>query len=150
MSSSESPGRRQVKCTTGFSRDSRETEEECGLIVEDLDKVGVILFEFKGQPQLMEVHVFRTEHYIGQPIETEGECLVSKSHKPLVTVPFFLEMCPQWFGHSDIPFDSMWPDDYEWYPHMLQGKYFDGYVLFEGHDRVLKSELTGLRDSPTP
>lgn len=51
---------------------SRETEEECCLVVEKLDKVGVILFEFTGQAQLMEVHVFRTDHYSGQPAETEG------------------------------------------------------------------------------
>lgn len=51
----------------------RETEEECGLVVRDLVKVGVIMFEFSGQPQLMEVHVFRTTCYSGQPIETEGK-----------------------------------------------------------------------------
>lgn len=55
----------------------RETEEECGLIVEDLDKVGVVMFEFTGQPQLMEVHVFRTIHYSGQPVETDGEQALS-------------------------------------------------------------------------
>ena len=39
----------------------------------------MILFEFTGQPQLMEVHVFRTESYSGQPVETEGEyaCMLS-------------------------------------------------------------------------
>jgi len=40
--------------------------------VSKLDKVGVIIFEFVTQPQLFEVHVFRTEHYSGSPIETEG------------------------------------------------------------------------------
>lgn len=50
----------------------RETEEECGLVVSMLDKVGVIHFEFVGQPQILEVHVFRTEHYTGVPVETEG------------------------------------------------------------------------------
>ena len=38
----------------------------------DLDKVGVMLFEFVNEPQLMEVHVFRTQHYEGEPQETEG------------------------------------------------------------------------------
>jgi len=50
----------------------RETKEECGLDVTSLDKVGVIMFEFLGQPQLMEVHVFRTRQYTGSPVETEG------------------------------------------------------------------------------
>ena len=63
--------------------------------------------------------------------------------------PPLSEMRPQWFQHSEIPYDHMWPDDYMWYPHMLDRKYFDAYFLFEGYDRVLKSELTGLRDTPT-
>ena len=37
-----------------------------------LDKVGVLLFEFVGQPQILEVHVFRTEHYSGEVAESEG------------------------------------------------------------------------------
>ena len=53
----------------------RETKEECGLdvAIEDLDRVGVILFEFVGDPQIWEVHVFRTTHYSGIMIETDGE-----------------------------------------------------------------------------
>ena len=50
--------------------------EECGLDVTNLDKVGVIMFEFTGQPQLMEVHVFRTKCYTGIPVETEGKALL--------------------------------------------------------------------------
>ncbi len=51
----------------------RETGEECCLTVSQLDKVGIILFEFVGEPQLMEVHVFRTHTFTGHPTETEGE-----------------------------------------------------------------------------
>ncbi len=51
---------------------SSETKEECDLDVSNLDKVGVLIFEFVGQPQLMEVHVFRTYTYTGTPVETEG------------------------------------------------------------------------------
>ena len=50
----------------------REMLEESGLCVSELDKVGVILFEFVREPQLMEVHVFRTNQYEGEPRETEG------------------------------------------------------------------------------
>lgn len=59
-------------------------------------------------------------------------------------------MRPQWFRHSEIPFTSMWPDDHMWFPHMLTKKYFDGYFLFEGYDRILKSELTAVRNASTP
>lgn len=56
---------------------TRETNEECGLTVSQLDKVGVIMFEFEGEPQLMEVHVFRTEKFSGVVTESEGEEKVS-------------------------------------------------------------------------
>ena len=63
----------------------RETEEECGLVVSELDKVGVILFEFVGQPQILEVHVFRTERYTGTPVESEGMLI-----KLMCSTPYIL------------------------------------------------------------
>jgi len=48
-------------------------EEESALIAPKLDKVGVLMFEFLGDPQLMEVHVFTTKHYSGTPSESEGK-----------------------------------------------------------------------------
>ena len=47
-------------------------------------------------------------------------------------------MRPQWFLNGDIPFDTMWPDDYLWYPMMLDKRYFDGYLKFEGMDNMLE------------
>ena len=49
-------------------------KEESGVSVSlsDLDEAGVLLFEFVGNPQLWEVHVFRTTHYTGNIIETDG------------------------------------------------------------------------------
>ena len=51
-------------------------------------------------------------------------------------------MQPKWFASVDIPFDTMWPDDYLWYPLMLDGKYFDAYFLFEGLHKVLDYKIT--------
>lgn len=51
----------------------REMLEESGLHVSSLEKVGVMIFEFVNEPELMEVHVFRTDQYEGEPIETEGK-----------------------------------------------------------------------------
>ena len=59
----------------------------------------------------------------------------------------YSEMRPHWFEHSEIPYKDMWPDDYIWYPHMLNGKYFDAYFLFEGHDQILKSSFTERHSS---
>ena len=35
-------------------------------------KIGKIIFEFVGDPQLLEVHVFACETFLGTPTETEG------------------------------------------------------------------------------
>lgn len=50
----------------------REVQEECGLIVSELDKVGILKFEFLGNPELLEVHVFSSSSYDGIPKESEG------------------------------------------------------------------------------
>ena len=51
-------------------------------------------------------------------------------------------MRPQWFLNGEIPFNVMWPDDYLWYPMMLNKKYFNGYLKFEGMDNVLEYNFT--------
>lgn len=51
--------------------------------VSELDHVGTLIFEFIGEPQLLEVHVFRTEHYTGTVTESEGES-PSITHNKLI------------------------------------------------------------------
>ena len=67
--------------------------EESGLCVSDLDKVGVMLFEFVNEPQLMEVHVFRTWHYEGEPQETEGGELIVTARHVLPPLPWSSKFC---------------------------------------------------------
>lgn len=67
----------------------REMLEESGVTVSNLDKVGVLLFEFVNEPQLMEVHVFRTRHYQGEPQETEGRRMFAVTKNPYSTVPSY-------------------------------------------------------------
>ena len=50
----------------------RELFEECNLTAKNLDHVGILKFEFVGQPQIMEVHVFKTRKYEGSIQESEG------------------------------------------------------------------------------
>ena len=73
----------------------RETEEECGLVMEEFHQCGHMVFEFVGDPVLLDVTVFRCEKYTG--VVTESE-----------------EMRPKWFKFEDVPFDKMWPDDHLW------------------------------------
>ena len=100
----------------------RETKEEIDIDIDALEKVGIIEFEFQGNPELLEVHVFRVTQHSGNPKETE-------------------EMRPQWFTVDEIPFRDMWPDDVYWFPLFLQGKRFKGRFLFGEGDAVLDYTL---------
>ncbi len=100
----------------------RELMEESGLIADDLQKVGIIEFEFQGNPEILEVHIFRSEHVSGEPTESD-------------------EMRPEWYDVSEIPFDEMWPDDRHWFPLFLDGKKFKGKFLFGEGDAILAKNL---------
>ena len=100
----------------------RETKEEAGVEISNFDKVGIIEFEFKGDPEILEVHIFRVNDFSGEPRETE-------------------EMKPQWFDQNELPFDSMWPDDRHWFPLLLSGKKFKGKFLFGKNDVILEKRL---------
>ena len=100
----------------------REVQEECGILLKDFDKRGVLEFEFQGEPEILEVHVFGARDFQGDPIETE-------------------EMRPQWFSIEEIPLEKMWPDDKHWFPLFLKGKNFSGKFLFKDHDTILKYTL---------
>ena len=96
----------------------RECKEEAGIEMGDLKKHGVITFEFQGNPDLLEVHVYSTATFTGEPVESE-------------------EMRPQWFETSTIPYNEMWADDIYWLPLLLEGKTFTGTFLFGPGDSVL-------------
>ncbi|XP_076310773.1 oxidized purine nucleoside triphosphate hydrolase-like [Tachypleus tridentatus] len=100
----------------------REIKEESHLEVDRLEKVGLLTFEFVGDPVLMEVHVFSTWFFKGQPHETA-------------------EMKPQWYPINSIPFDKMWADDKLWFPLLLGDKKFQGYFKFQGHETILDYKL---------
>jgi len=105
----------------------RECAEECGVRVGGLNKCGRIEFEFRGDPETLDVHVFRVESYEGEPAESE-------------------EMKPRWFDTSDLPYDSMWPDDRHWLPLFLAGKKFRGRFLFDGPDKIVRADLNEVAD----
>ncbi|XP_058425401.1 oxidized purine nucleoside triphosphate hydrolase [Diceros bicornis minor] len=100
----------------------RELQEESGLTTDALHKVGQIVFEFVGDPELMDVHIFCTHSVQGMPVESD-------------------EMRPQWFQLDQIPFSDMWPDDRYWFPLLLQKKKFHGYFKFQGHNTILEYML---------
>ncbi|HTE48941.1 MAG TPA: 8-oxo-dGTP diphosphatase [Candidatus Paceibacterota bacterium] len=100
----------------------REVKEEAGIELINLDKVGIIDFEFKGNHEILEVHIFKSDNFLGNPAESE-------------------EMRPQWFHIDEIPFMEMWPDDVHWMPLFLKHKKFKGKFVFGEGDVILEKEL---------
>ncbi len=90
----------------------RELREEVGVAPLDMQKRGIIEFEFENDPKKLEVHIFRIAQFEGNPEETE-------------------EMKPAWYDADKIPFQQMWPDDIFWLPLLLDGKKFKGRFLFD-------------------
>ena len=93
----------------------RETSEETGLTVNNLEKIGVLHFFKNGQrytPDWM-VDVFLTEDFHGRPAAGR-------------------EGVVKWFDIQSLPFEDMWEDDRYWCPLALGRKPFQGWFYFSG------------------
>ncbi|MEK7067954.1 MAG: 8-oxo-dGTP diphosphatase [Patescibacteria group bacterium] len=105
----------------------REVLEECGLEINQMQKVGLIGFEFANDPMsFLEVHIFLSDDFTGEPQETD-------------------EMRPKWFDIKDIPYDEMWTVDKFWLPQILEGKKIRGRVLYSD-DKTQKIISKDLRE----
>lgn len=111
---------------------TREVHEESGIRVSEMEKVGIINFEFENEPKVLEVHIFRVMNFTGEPTESE-------------------EMKPQWFDVDEIPYNEMWSDDIYWLPLILQGKKFKGTFFFdkpstaEYSAKILRKEMIEVK-----
>ena len=98
----------------------RETQEECGISVDEMEKLGIVEFDFINVPdETLQVHIFKARDFSGDIAESE-------------------EMAPKWFGVDEIPFDDMWTDDPYWMPLFLSNKKFKGKFLYDDKDQVLE------------
>jgi 8-oxo-dGTP diphosphatase/2-hydroxy-dATP diphosphatase len=70
----------------------REMQEECGVTVQEMEKVAINTFRFAHDERVLEVHMYLVTAATGEPVETE-------------------EMAPRWFPVDQIPLDAMWDDD---------------------------------------
>lgn len=102
----------------------RELWEEAGITAKETVKRGVLHFEFEGNPETLEVHVFSVTRFSGVPRESD-------------------EMRPQWFALHEIPFDQMWADDRHWLPLFLEGKNFKGKFYFRANE-LLRYNLESI------
>lgn len=55
------------------------------MTVDTLHKTGHILFEFAGEPELMDVHIFCTDSIRGTPTESDGESTRAPGSLPLLS-----------------------------------------------------------------
>ena len=106
----------------------RELKEEASIDALDLNKVGIMDFEFENGTDALEVHIFKVGEFIGEPVESE-------------------EMRPEWFHVDEIPFNEMWTSDTLWLPLLLADKKFKGKFFLdkpsnvEHASEILKYEL---------
>ncbi|MDZ7701961.1 MAG: 8-oxo-dGTP diphosphatase [Halobacteriales archaeon] len=105
------PGETPAECAV------REAREELRVDVRSLEKVGELKFAFGGEPTFF-CHVFRSADFAGPARETP-------------------EADPSWFPVDDLPYDEMWEDDREWFPHLLEGRPFRGLVAFDAAGEVM-------------
>lgn len=109
----------------------RETEEEIGVKIKELEKVAVLNFYFpyiaKEKSWDQEVHVFLVKNWEGEPAETE-------------------EMNPKWFKESDIPFNEMWADDKFWLSHILGGKKLKADFTFGKQENIEKHNIKFVKE----
>jgi len=106
----------------------REVKEEADIETQDLEKIGIVQFRFKSKSEIREVHIFTTDHFLGEPKETE-------------------EMKPEWFYLNEIPFEQMWSDDKLWFPLFISGKKFRGSFIFgDKEETLLEQELIEVKE----
>lgn len=105
----------------------RELYEEANIKADKITKVGIIEFEFKGDPTIRQVHFFKIDNFSGDIKESE-------------------EMRPKWFPLEKIPYENMWPDDKYWLPMLLEGKKFKGKFFFDKGNiyKMMLGEVSGL------
>ena len=104
----------------------REAKEEIGVEIKNLEKYGLFHFKFDGKLEWdQDVTLFLAKEWSGEPVESE-------------------EMMPKWFSVEEIPYESMWPDDKFWLPHILKGEKLEADFLFGEGDKILNHNIKVL------
>lgn len=101
----------------------RETLDETGIIVNNLEKRGEILFQFKINEQDHEVHIYNGNSYKGKPKVTDDFVGYALFHKDY------------------LPVDKMMPADKYWLPFFVQNKFFIGKICFGEGFKVVSYEI---------
>jgi len=107
----------------------RETEEEIGIKVKEMKRIGTIYFFFDKMPKdqnwNQQVAVFAIKKWSGRPRESE-------------------EMKPEWFDMDSIPFNKMWDDDKYWLPEIINGFIIEATFIFGSKQKVRSFEIKSV------
>ncbi|MFC4542940.1 8-oxo-dGTP diphosphatase [Halosolutus amylolyticus] len=99
----------------------RETREEVGLAVRNLEKAGELTFTLDGDRHTF-CHVYRTRSFDGEPTPSD-------------------EARPEWVPIDEVPYDRMWEDDRLWLPAVLEGDTVAGEFRFEGGEPLDEADF---------
>lgn len=100
----------------------RELMEEAGISCSDLSFCGLLSFEFEGNSEIYQVHVFKGSLFQGEVAESE-------------------EMRPAWFETAEIPYEKMWADDRVWMQKLLKDQLFQGKFVFLDENTIKSYDL---------
>lgn len=107
----------------------RETKEETGLDVSNLEERGVLRFQFKDGLRMLG-YVFFTSSFSGTLIDECDE-----------TRPF-------WTDIASLDYSKMWEDDKLWLPMALEGRNFDGRFIFD--DKIMVDSRVTEEEAEEP
>lgn len=107
----------------------RETQEEIGVTPLKFEKMADITFDefFKGEPALMNVHIYVADEWTDEPTESE-------------------EMAPKWFLKNEIPYEQMWPDDPYWLPQVLNGEKVLAKFKLDENDQIVSHDVKTVKE----
>lgn len=108
----------------------RETEEEIGVKVKNLNHIATLDFYFPLVPAdknwNQQVMVYFAQTWDGEPAESE-------------------EMRPEWFNIGKLPLDEMWPDDRYWLPAALAGYQITAEFAFGDKNSVSEMTVSSIK-----
>jgi 8-oxo-dGTP diphosphatase len=100
-----------LPCETPIEGAMRETYEESGIQVTQLEPRGKLCYFFEGRREKWIVHLFSSRSFEGE-LRSSDEGVV------------------RWFSLDELPYDEMWEDDRHWLPHVIEGKKVAGAFYF--------------------